>query len=469
NADSTDQHARFRACGWHTIAVDGHDQSAVEAALLEAKASDKPTMIAARTTIGFGAPKKAGTEKVHGSPLGAEELAGAKQALGITYPAFQVPNEIISTWREAGARSRKVREDWEARVAAADPALRAEFERRMSGTLPDGYAAACDAFKRKLADEKPKVASRKASQNALEVINGAVPETIGGSADLTGSNLTRWEGAKPLSAADPSGRYVFYGVREFGMSAMVNGIALHGGLLPFAGTFLVFSDYARNALRMSALMGIRAVWVFTHDSIGLGEDGPTHQPVEHAAGLRQIPNMSVWRPCDAVETAVAWRAALERGDGPSSLLFSRQSLPHQTRTPPAIASIARGGYSLVDCEGEPQVILIATGSEVGLAVEAATTLSAEGVRVRVVSMPSTDVDDAQTPDYREQVLPSAVRARVAVEAGLAEYWRKYVGLDGLCIGLDGFGESAPYEQVYQHFGITAEAVADAARKLLRGG
>jgi transketolase len=459
NADSTDQHARFRACGWHTIAVDGHDQAAVEQALLEARASDRPTMIAARTTIGFGAPKKAGTEKVHGSPLGAEELAGAKAALGITYPAFQVPNEIISTWREAGARGRSLREDWTGRLAKADPALRAEFERRVAGRLPDGLAAACDVFKQKLAADRPKVASRKASQNALEVINGVVPETIGGSADLTGSNLTNTTQTLPFTDTERGGRYMRYGIREHEMAAAMNGMALHGGLIPYGGTFLVFTDYARPAIRLSAIMGQRVIYVMTHDSIGLGEDGPTHQPVEHLAALRAIPKMQVLRPADATETLECWQLALETTSGPTILALSRQNLP-ALRTGYVRENLsARGGYVIAGRE-DADVVIFATGSEVAIAVEALAPLGERGVAAKVVSVPGVERLLAQPQGYRDGLYGNA-RARVAVEAGIAMGWERLLGERGRFVGMASFGASGKAEDLYEHFGITAKGVVEA--------
>ncbi|AKR56945.1 Transketolase [Devosia sp. H5989] len=457
NADSTDQIARFHACGWNTIEIDGHDQAQIEKALLDAKKSDKPTLIAARTTIGFGAPKKAGTEKVHGSPLGAEELAGAKAALGITYPAFEVPAEIINAWRAAGTRSQNIRGEWEARLAKSDK--RAEFERRMAGDLPSDYAAAMDAFKKKLAEEKPKVASRKASQNALDVINAVVPETVGGSADLTGSNLTNTPQTLPFTDADRTGRYMRYGIREHEMAAAMNGIALHGGYIPYGGTFLVFTDYARPAIRLSALMEQRVIYVMTHDSIGLGEDGPTHQPVEHLSALRAIPELLVLRPADATETLECWQIALEHKDRPSILALSRQNLP-ALRTEYVKENLsAKGAYKIAG-DDNADAVIFATGSEVSIAVEAQKQLAEKGVSAKVVSVPSMELFAKQSDAYRASILGNA-KARVAVEAGISMSWDKLLGDKGRFVGMHGFGASAPAEALYEHFGITANAVVEA--------
>jgi len=457
NADSTDQIARFHACGWNTIEIDGHDQAQIEKALLDAKKSDKPTLIAARTTIGFGAPKKAGTEKVHGSPLGAEELAGAKAALGITYPAFEVPSEIINAWRAAGTRSQNIRGEWEARLAKSDK--RAEFERRMAGDLPSDYAAAMDAFKKKLAEDKPKVASRKASQNALDVINAVVPETVGGSADLTGSNLTNTPQTLPFTDADRTGRYMRYGIREHEMAAAMNGIALHGGYIPYGGTFLVFTDYARPAIRLSALMEQRVIYVMTHDSIGLGEDGPTHQPVEHLSALRAIPELLVLRPADATETLECWQIALEHKDRPSILALSRQNLP-ALRTEYVKENLsAKGAYKIAG-DDNADAVIFATGSEVSIAVEAQKQLAEKGVSAKVVSVPSMELFAKQSDAYRASILGNA-KARVAVEAGISMSWDKLLGDKGRFVGMHGFGASAPAEALYEHFGITANAVVEA--------
>ena len=465
-----DTPARFEAYGWQVIrSVNGHDpveiKTAIETAL---KASDKPTLICCRTTIGFGAPTKAGKESSHGSPLGKDELAATRVQLEWPYGQFEIPEEIYAGWRagEAGdareARWNAVRDQYAG--AHADQA--AEFARRSRGELPADFVDSANAFIAKLQADGPVIASRKASQMSIEAFAPLLPELIGGSADLAHSNLTLWKASKSVASRDPDANYVYYGVREFAMTAISNGLALHGGFIPFDATFLVFSDYARNAVRMSALNPAHAIHVYTHDSIGLGEDGPTHQPVEHLASLRYIPNNDVWRPCDAVESAVSWRAAIERKDGPSCLVFSRQNLQHQPRSEAQVADIARGGYVLADAQGgTPDVILIATGSEVGLATQAKATLEADGIKVRVVSMPSTDVFDRQPADYRESVLPNAVRKRVAIEAGVTGFWRQYVGLDGAVIGIDTFGASAPAEVLYPYFGITAEKVVEAAKSL----
>ena len=465
-----DTPARFEAYGWQVIRnVDGHDPEEIGQAIRTARAeTSRPTLICCKTTIGFGSPGKAGKESSHGAPLGKDELAATRQALGWAHPAFEIPADIYSGWdaRAAGARREA---EWQARFAAyaaAHPELAAEFSRRVRGELPAGFLAQADAYIARLQAEGPTVASRKASQMAIEAFAPLLPELIGGSADLAGSNLTLWKGSKSAVSTDADANYVYYGVREFGMSAIANGLALHGGFIPYDATFLVFSDYSRNALRMSALIPTRAIHVFTHDSIGLGEDGPTHQPVEHLASLRYIPNNSVWRPCDAVESAVAWKAAIARADGPSVLVFSRQNLVHQHRSEAQLGEIARGGYVLSDpADGSFDLILIGTGSEVELAMEAARRLADQGVKARVVSMPNTNVFDAQPLEWREAVLPSWCRKRVAVEAGVTGFWRQYAGLEGAVIGLDSFGASAPADALYQHFGITVERVVEAARAL----
>jgi transketolase len=458
NADSTDQIARFKAVGWNTIEIDGHDQDAIERALLEAKAStDRPTLIAARTTIGFGAPKKAGSEKVHGSPLGAEELAGAKAALGIAYPAFEIPAEILDTWRAAGKRSQNLRGEWQARLAASPQG--AEFTRRMKGDLPDGFKAAMGAYKKKLAEDKPKVATRKSSQMALEVINKALPETLGGSADLTGSNLTNTPETLPFQADSRTGRYMMYGIREHEMASAMNGVALHGGFIPYGGTFMVFTDYARPAIRLSALMEQRVIYVMTHDSIGLGEDGPTHQPVEHLSALRAIPNLLVFRPADAMETAECWELALETADRPSILALSRQNLPALRTEYSAENQSARGAYSLVG-PADADAVIFATGSEVAIAVEAQKQLTEKGISARVVSVPSMELFARQSDAYKAEVLGKA-RARVAVEAGIEMSWNRFLGDKGRFVGMTGFGASGPIEDLYAHFGITPKAVVDA--------
>ena len=464
-----DTPARFEAYGWHVVrGVDGHDPGAIKTAIDAALAvSDKPSLICCKTVIGFGAPHKAGKEESHGAPLGKDELEGARKALEWPYAPFEVPEEIYAGWRANDGKQRQGQ--WQQlfdRYAQAHPDAAAELARRSRGELPADFAAQADAYIAQVQAEAPTIASRKASQNAIGAFAPLLPEIIGGSADLAPSNLTQWKASKSVTAADAGANYVHYGVREFGMSAIANGIALHGGFLPFDATFLVFSDYARNALRMSALIPAHVIHVYTHDSIGLGEDGPTHQPVEHLATLRYIPNNDVWRPCDAAESAVAWKAAILRQDGPSCLVFSRQNLPHQPRSSEQLAQAARGGYVLADAEGgTPDVILIGTGSEVSLAVEAKKALDAAGMKTRVVSMPSTDVFDRQDAAYRESVLPKAVRKRVAVEAGVTDFWRKYVGLDGAVVGLDRFGASAPAGDLYKYFNITTEAVVEAAKAL----
>ncbi|CAN4278138.1 transketolase [Pseudoxanthomonas sp. LjRoot125] len=464
-----DTPARFEAYGWQVVRnVNGHDpveiKTAIETAL---KATDKPTLICCRTTIGFGSPNKAGKESSHGAPLGKDELEATRVALEWPYGPFEVPADIYAGWNKVDA-GKALEADWNALLAAYTaqyPEQAAELERRAAGELPADFVAQADAYIAKVQAEGPVIASRKASQNAIEAFAPLLPELVGGSADLAHSNLTLWKASKSVSTTDPNANYVYYGVREFGMTAIANGLALHGGFVPFDATFLVFSDYARNGVRMSALIPAHAIHVYTHDSIGLGEDGPTHQPVEHLASLRYIPNNDVWRPCDAVESAVAWKQAIVRQDGPSCLVFSRQNLPHQPRTEAQVGDIARGGYVLADADGTPDVILIATGSEVGLATQAKATLDAQGIKTRVVSMPSTDVFDRQDAAYREAVLPKAVRKRVAVEAAIADFWGKYVGLDGAVIGMTTFGASAPADALYKHFGITAEAVVEAATSL----
>ncbi|MEL4891055.1 transketolase [Xanthomonas protegens] len=467
---SDDTPARFEAYGWHVIRdVDGQDADAVKAAIEAAIAeSEKPTLLCCRTTIGFGAPTKAGKESSHGAALGKEELEGARKALNWPYAPFEIPQEIYDGWRAGGAGTLRQAE-WELafdKYAKQYPAEAAELTRRSHGELPEDFLAQADAYIAKQAAEGQTIASRKASQMAIEAFAPLLPELVGGSADLAHSNLTLWKASKSVATDDPNANYVYYGVREFGMTAIANGLALHGGFIPFDATFLVFSDYARNGVRMSALIPAHAIHVYTHDSIGLGEDGPTHQPVEHLASLRYIPNNDVWRPCDTVESAVSWKAAITRKDGPSCLVFSRQNLPFQARTEAQIKLIERGGYVLADAEGgAPDVILIGTGSEVGLAVEAKQALDAAGLKTRVVSMPCTDVFDRQDAAYRESVLPSAVRKRVAVEAGVTAFWRAYVGLDGAVVGIDSFGASAPANVLYKHFQITAEHVVAAAKAL----
>ena len=458
---------RFEAYGWHVVRnVDGHDVNAVNAAIEASKKTlDKPSLICCKTVIGKGSPNKAGSHDSHGSALGEKEVAATRQNIGWVHPAFEIPADVYAGWDARGKGTAR-EADWNARFAAyakAFPQEAAEFTRRMSGELPQGWRRHAEGFLAKVNEKAETIASRKASQNTIEALAPVLPELIGGSADLAGSNLTLWSGSKGVGKAS-AGNYIYYGVREFGMSAIMNGITLHGGLIPYGGTFLTFSDYSRNALRMAALMKIRTLFVFTHDSIGLGEDGPTHQSVEHAASLRLIPNMDVWRPCDAMESAVAWIAAIERTDGPACLLFSRQNLPFQARDAGRIEQIAQGGYVLSDAVS-PKAIIIATGSEVSLALAAQKLLADAGVAVRVVSMPSTSVFDRQDATYRESVLPRGIK-RAAVEAGVTDYWRKYVGLEGTVVGLDRFGESAPAGDLFKYFGITAEAVADAVKRLI---
>jgi len=462
NADSTDQVARFKASGWNTIEIDGHDQAAIEKALLDAKKSDKPTLIAAKTTIGFGAPKKAGTNKVHGSPLGAEELAGAKAALGITYPAFEVPAETLEAWRAAGRRSQNVRGEWLSRLGAS--ANKTEFERRMAGELPAGFAEAMNDYKQQLSADQPKVASRKASQMALEIINAIVPETQGGSADLTGSNLTNTKETLPFQADNYSGRYMMYGIREHAMAAAMNGIALHGGLIPYGGTFMCFTDYARPSIRLSALMHQRVIYVMTHDSIGLGEDGPTHQPVEHMSAMRAIPNLLVFRPADAVETAECWQLALEADSTPSILALSRQNLPTVRTEHTAENLSAKGAYTLVG-PADADAVIFATGSEVAIAVDAQKELAEQGVTARVVSVPSMELFAKQSDAYKAEVLGSA-KARVAVEAGIEMSWNKLLGDKGKFVGMNSFGASGKIDDLYAHFGITSDAVVEAVTSQL---
>ncbi len=461
---------RFEAYGWNVIrGVDGHDPAAIKTAIEQAEASNKPTLICARTVIGFGAPNKQGKESCHGAPLGKDEIAAARAQLGWNHAPFEIPQDIYAGW-DAKAKGTERESAWNtlfARYRAAHPELAAEFERRQSGKLPENFSTAADAWIAKLQMEGPAVASRKASQMALDAFGPLLPELIGGSADLAGSNLTIWKGSKDVVKGGESANYVHYGVREFGMGAIANGLALHGGFRPYDATFLVFSDYARNAVRMSALIPTPTIHVYTHDSIGLGEDGPTHQPVEHLASLRYIPNNPVWRPCDAVESAVSWKADIERVDGPSCLVFSRQTLVHQSRTDEQVQQIARGGYVLSDPDSTKfDVILIATGSEVEVAMQAMRILADKGVAARVVSMPCTQVFDAQPIEYREGVLPDWCRKRIAIEAGITDFWRKYVGLDGEVVGLDRFGASAPAEKLYAYFGITAEAVVDRYARLV---
>jgi transketolase len=460
---------RFEAYGWQVIRnVDGHDPEEIAQAIRTAQAeTDRPTLICCRTVIGFGSPNRAGKESCHGAPLGKDETQATREALKWPHAPFEIPAAISDGWR-AGNAGLVREEQWNRQFAEYRrqyPALADEFERRMRGELPADFAAEARAYARKLQAEGPVVASRKASQMALDAYGPLLPELIGGSADLAHSNLTLWKGSVDVNTDPANGNYVYYGVREFGMTAIANGLALHGGFVPYDATFLVFSDYARNAVRMSALIPAASIHVYTHDSIGLGEDGPTHQPIEHVASLRYIPNNRVWRPCDAVESAVAWTCAIERRDGPSCLVFTRQNLPHQARSEAQLGAIERGGYVLSDCDGAPEIILIATGSEVGLAMDAARQLQGNGRRIRVVSMPCTELFDAQPVEYRDSVLPRDCRRRIAIEAGVSDFWRKYVGLDGAVIGIDRFGASAPADKLFAYFGFTVERIVEVAAAL----
>ncbi|EGQ9118982.1 transketolase [Vibrio parahaemolyticus] len=466
---SDDTPKRFEAYGWHVIpAVDGHDADAINAAIEAAKADPRPTLICTKTIIGFGSPNKSGSHDCHGAPLGAEEIAATRKELGWEHGPFEIPQEVYAEWsaKETGAAKEAAWNEKFAAYEAAYPELAAEFKRRVNGELPAEWEEKASQIIADLQANPANIASRKASQNALEAFGALLPEFMGGSADLAPSNLTMWSGSKSLEANDFSGNYIHYGVREFGMTAIMNGIALHGGFVPYGATFLMFMEYARNAMRMAALMKIQNIQVYTHDSIGLGEDGPTHQPVEQIASLRLTPNMNTWRPCDQVESAVAWKLAIERKDAPTALIFSRQNLAQQPRSAEQVADIAKGGYILKDSDGKPELILIATGSEVELAVKAAEQLTAEGKKVRVVSMPSTDAFDKQDAAYREAVLPSDVTARIAIEAGIADFWYKYVGFDGRIIGMTTFGESAPADQLFEMFGFAVENVVNTAKELL---
>ncbi len=461
---------RFQAYGWQVIAdVDGHDAEAITAAIEAARSNDQqPTLICCKTIIGFGSPNKQGKEDCHGAPLGDDEVALTRESLGWKHGAFEIPQDIYQQW-DAKDNGCFVENNWNELFAAyneAHPSLAAEFLRRISGDLPDSFADQADAYIASLQAAGETIASRKASQNTLNAYGPLLPELLGGSADLAGSNLTLWNGCKGISKDQHAGNYIYYGVREFGMSAIMNGIALHGGFIPYGATFLVFMEYARNAVRMSALMKQRSIFVYTHDSIGLGEDGPTHQPVEQIANLRNTPNLDLWRPCDAVESAVAWKAALEKLDGPTALIFSRQGLPHQDRCTERLNNIRRGGYVLRDTQGSPDAILIATGSEVALAMAAAEQLATEGKKIRVVSMPCTEVFENQSNDYRDSVLPPAISTRVAVEAAHSDYWYKYVGLNGRIIGMNSFGESAPADELFKLFGFTVDNVVSNLRAVL---
>lgn len=461
---------RFEAYGWHVVrGVDGHDAEAIAKAVHEARSvNDKPTLVCCKTVIGFGAPNLCGSHDCHGAPLGDDEIAATRENLGWHHQPFDIPEDIYAGWN-ARDKGSEAENHWNEKLAAYRaeyPELAAELERRMAGELPADWAGHSEGFVREVAAKGETIASRKASQNTINAFAAVLPEFLGGSADLTPSNLTNWKEAKAISNTVADGNYLSYGVREFGMSAIMNGIALHGGFIPFGGTFLMFSEYARNALRMAALMKVQSLFVYTHDSIGLGEDGPTHQPVEQISTLRLIPNMHTWRPCDAVESAVAWKAAVERKSGPTCLIFSRQNLKHMERSDAQLAEIARGGYVLKDCDGTPDAIIIATGSEVELAVGAADALADKGRKVRVVSMPCVEVFEAQDAAYRESVLPAAVTARVAVEAGVTASWYKYVGLQGRVVGIDRFGESAPAGQLFKEFGFTVENVVKSVEEVL---
>ncbi|WAH59205.1 transketolase [Pseudomonas silvicola] len=460
---------RFEAYHWQVIRnVDGHDADEIKTAIETARKSDRPTLICCKTTIGFGSPNKQGKEESHGSALGAEEVALTRAALKWNHAAFEIPADIYAEW-DAKENGRALEAEWDQRFAAysaAHPELANEFIRRMAGELPADFAQKADAWIAEVVAKGETIASRKASQNALNAFGPLLPELLGGSADLASSNLTFWKGSQSISAEAPGGNYLHYGVREFGMSAIMNGIALHGGFVPYGATFLIFMEYARNAVRMSALMKKRVVYVFTHDSIGLGEDGPTHQPIEQLASLRCTPNLDTWRPADAVESAVAWKHAIQRNDGPSALVFSRQNLQHQPRDAAQLADIERGGYVLKDCDGEPELILIATGSEVGLAINAQAKLAEQGRKVRVVSMPCTSVFEAQDASYKQAVLPLEVGARIAIEAAHADYWYKYVGLEGRVIGMTTFGESGPAAELFEEFGFTVDNIVGTAEELL---
>ncbi|MBX8494306.1 transketolase [Pseudomonas cichorii] len=460
---------RFESYGWQVIRnVDGHDADEIKTAIDTARKSEQPTLICCKTTIGFGSPNKQGKEESHGAPLGADEIALTRAALKWNHGPFEIPADIYAQW-DAKEKGLAAEAEWDQRFAAysaAFPELANDFIRRMSGELPADFAEKSAAYVAEVNAKGETIASRKASQNALGAFGPLLPEILGGSADLAGSNLTIWKGCKSITGEDANGNYLHYGVREFGQAAMMNGIALHGGFVPYGATFLIFMEYARNAVRMAALMKKRVIHVFTHDSIGLGEDGPTHQPVEQLTSLRTTPNLDTWRPADAVESAVAWKYAIERNDGPSALIFSRQNLPHQTRDETQLADIARGGYVLRDCAGEPELILIATGSEIGLAVQAFDALTTQGRKVRVVSMPCTSVFEAQDPGYKQAVLPLQVSARIAIEAAHADYWYKYVGLEGRVIGMTTFGESAPAPALFEEFGFTLENILSTAEELL---
>lgn len=460
---------RFEAYGWHVISVDGHNPVEIQAAIDASKAeTSRPSLICCKTVIGFGSPNKEGTHGCHGAPLGEAEIIATREKLGWKHAAFEIPADIYAEWdaNEAGAQAEAAWNEKFAAYQAAYPELAAEYLRRTSGELPADWETKTTDYIKQLQVDSAKIATRKASQNCIEEFGAMLPELLGGSADLAPSNLTMWSGTKAITADDASGNYLHYGVREFAMTAIINGMSLHGGLTPYGATFLMFMEYARNAMRMAALMKIQNIQVYTHDSIGLGEDGPTHQPVEQVASLRLTPNMSAWRPCDSVESAVAWKYAIERKDGPTALIFSRQGLAPMPRTDAQLANVAKGGYTLVDCDGKPELILISTGSEVELCTKAAAELTAKGRKVRVVSMPATDVFDKQDAAYRESVLPSDVVKRVAVEAGIADFWHKYTGFNGKIIGMTTFGESAPADQLFEMFGFTVANVVATAESIL---
>ncbi|MES0811947.1 transketolase [Roseibium sp. SCPC15] len=463
--DSTNQQARFAASGWNTIDVDGHDPEAIAAAIRQAQASDKPTLIAAKTTIGFGAPTKAGTAKVHGAPLGAEEITGTREALNWPHEPFEVPSDILDAWRIAGLRSAQAHKDWQKRFAEADAETRAEFERRNRGDLPAGFTQAVLDYKKQLAEDQPTMATRKASEACLNVINEVVPETIGGSADLTGSNNTKTAQTLPVTPDDFSGRYIHYGIREHGMAAAMNGMALHGGLIPYSGGFLIFSDYCRPSIRLAALMGQRVIHVMTHDSIGLGEDGPTHQPVEHFAALRAIPQLTFFRPADVTETLECWQLSLENKDGPSILALTRQNLPAQRKSYEEENRCAKGAYVLIESEDDAAVTIFASGSEVEIAVDAHKELTDAGIAARVISVPSFELFEQQSDDYQAAVIGNS-KVKIAVEAGIRMGWDRFIGNDGLFVGMTGFGASAPYKELYEHFGITKDAVVTAVKEKL---
>ncbi|MBA6354324.1 MULTISPECIES: transketolase [unclassified Colwellia] len=463
-----DTPARFEAYGWHVISVDGHDSAAIAAAITAAKAvTDKPSMICCKTIIGFGSPNKEGTHDCHGAPLGDDEIAATRKALNWPHAPFEIPSDVYAEWdqKEKGQSSQVSWNDQFSAYQQAHPALAAEYERRViKGDLPSDFEEKANALVQACQDKGENIASRKASQNTIEAFGAILPELLGGSADLAGSNLTLWSGSKGIEK-DAAGNYIYYGVREFGMSGIMNGVSLHGGFINYGATFMMFMEYARNAVRMSALMGIQNIFVYTHDSIGQGEDGPTHQPIEQLTNLRTTPNMDTWRPCDATESVVAWKSAIERKNGPTSLIFSRQGLPAVARNNLQVTNIAKGAYVLQDCEGTADVILIATGSEVSLALDSAKQLTADGKKVRVVSMPSTNTFDVQSSEYKESVLPSSVIKRVAIEAAHTDFWYKYVGFSGAVVGMTTFGESAPGKVLLEHFGFTVANVVKTVNKL----